>query len=81
MFDLDSELDDPYKQVVRYGFPHLYSEELSVEDEQAQIQMISKEKIIEVSKKTFVANMLNLTLVGPYTSQLQVELEKLIHNY
>ncbi|MAX17988.1 MAG: zinc-dependent peptidase, M16 family protein [Nitrospina sp.] len=81
MFDLDSELDDPYKQVVRYGFPHLYSEELSVEDEQDQIQMISKEKIIEVSKKTFVANMLNLTLVGPYTSQLQVELEKLIHNY
>ena len=81
MFDLDSELDDPYKQVVRYAFPHLYSEELSVEEERDQIQMISKEKIMDVSKKTFVSEVLNLTLVGPYTSELKIELEKLIFNY
>ncbi len=81
MFDLDSELDDPYKQVVRYAFPHLYSEELSVEEERSQIQMISKEKIIDVARKTFVLEALNLILVGPYTHELKRDLEKLIHNY
>lgn len=78
MFDLDSELDDPYKQVVRYAFPHLYSEELSVEEERSQIEMISKEKIMDVARKTFVPEVLNLILVGPYTSELKVKLEKLI---
>ncbi len=81
MFDLDSELDDPYKQVVRYAFPHLYSEELSVEEERNQIQMISKEKIIDVARKTFVPEVLNLILVGPYTHELKDDLEKLIQNY
>ncbi len=81
MFDLDSELDDPYKQVVRYAFPHLYSEELSVEEERNQVQMISKEKIIDVARKTFVPEVLNLILVGPYTPELKEDLEKLIRNY
>ncbi len=81
MFDLDSELDDPYKQVVRYAFPHLYSEELSVEEERNQVQMISKEKIIDVARKTFVPEVLNLILVGPYTLELKEDLEKLIRNY
>lgn len=81
MFDLDSELDDPYKQVVRYAFPHLYSEELSVEDERAKIEMISKAKILDVARKTFVPEVLNLILVGPYTPELQEDLEKLILNY
>ncbi len=81
MFDLDSELDDPYKQVVRYAFPHLYSEELSVEEERNQIEMISKEKIMDVAVKTFVPEVLNLILVGPYTPELKTDLEKLIHNY
>ena len=81
MFDLDSELDEPYKQVVRYAFPHLYSEELSVEEERNQIEMISKEKIMDVAMKTFVPEVLNLILVGPYTPELKVELEKLILKY
>jgi len=81
MFDLDSELDDPYKAVVRYAFPHLYSVELSVEEEISQIQMISKERIIEVARKTFVPEVLNLILVGPYTPELKQDLETLIHNY
>ena len=81
MFDLDSELDDPYKQVVRYAFPHLYSEELSVEEERNQVEMISKEKIMDVAMKTFVPEVLNLILVGPYTPELKVELEKLILKY
>lgn len=81
MFDLDSELDDPYKQVVRYAFPHLYSEELSVEEERNQVLAISKERIMEVAKKTFVPEVLNLILVGPYTPELKEDLEKLIQNY
>jgi predicted Zn-dependent peptidase len=81
MFDLDSELDDPYKQVVRYAFPHLYSEELSVDEERNQIEMISKEKIIDVARKTFIPEVLNLILVGPYTSELKAELEKLIFKF
>ena len=32
-YDLDYEMDDPYKQIVRYGFCHLYSSEYTVEEE------------------------------------------------
>ena len=81
MFDLDSELDDPYKQLMRYAFPHLYSEELSLEEERSQIEMISREKIMDVARKTFVPEVLNLILVGPYTSELKAELEKLIFKF
>lgn len=81
MFDLDTELDDPYKQVVRYAFPHLYSKEIYIEEEREQVKAISREEIIEISRKTFVAEKLNLILVGPYTPELKKELEKLIINY
>lgn len=81
MFDLDSELDDPYKQVVRYAFPHLYSEELSLEEERNRIEMISKSKIMEVARKTFVPEVMNLILVGPYTPELQEGLEQLALKY
>ncbi len=81
MFDLDSELDDPYKQVVRYAFPHLYSYELSLEEEQNRIMAISKEKIIDVARRTFVAEKMSLILVGPHTPELKEELTKLIENY
>ena len=81
MFDLDSELDDPNKQVIRYAFPHLYSEEMSLEEERNLILAISKEKITEVARRTFVPEYLNLILVGPYTPELKKELENLIKNY
>jgi predicted Zn-dependent peptidase len=81
MFDLDSELDDPYKQVIRYAFPLLYSDEMSLEEERNQIMAITKEKIMEVAKRTFVAELVNLILVGPYTPELKTELEALIENY
>ena len=81
MFDLDSELDDPYKQVIRYAFPHLYSEEMSLKEERNLILAISKEKITEVARLTFVPEHLNLILVGPYTPDLKKELENLIENY
>jgi hypothetical protein len=66
---------------VRYAFPHLYSEELSLEEERNQIKVISKEKIMNVARKTFVPEVLNLILVGPYTSKLKAELEKLIFKF
>ena len=71
----------PYKQVIRYAFPHLYSEEMSLEEERNRILAISKEKITEVARRTFVPEYLNLILVGPYTPELKKELEGLIKNY
>ena len=80
-FDLDSELDDPYKQVVRYAFPHLYSSEMSLEEERELIESITVKKMLEVAEKVFEAKNLNLILVGPYTSELKSRLEGLIHQF
>tara|TARA_B100001750_G_scaffold210103_1_gene190417 strand:- start:77 stop:469 length:393 start_codon:yes stop_codon:yes gene_type:complete len=80
-FELDGELDDPYRQVVRYAFPHLYSREISLEEERVLIKSITVEKIMEVAKKVFEPKNLNLILIGPYTSQLKSELERLIQQF
>ena len=80
-FDLDSELDDPYKQVVRYAFPHLYSSEMSIQEERELIESITAKKILEVAEEVFKAKNLNLILVGPYTSKLKSQLEGLIHQF
>ena len=80
-FDLDSELDDPYKQVVRYAFPHLYSSEMSLQEERELIESITAKKMLEVAKKVFEAKNINLILVGPYTSELKSRLEGLIHQF
>ena len=80
-FDLDSELDDPYKQVVRYAFPHLYSSEMSLQEERKLIESITAKKLLEVAEKVFEAKNLNLILVGPYTSELKSRLEGLIHQF
>ena len=80
-FDLDSELDDPYKQVVRYAFPHLYSSEMSLQEERELIESITANKMMEVAEKVFEAKNLNLILVGPYTSELKSRLEGLIHQF
>jgi predicted Zn-dependent peptidase len=80
-FDLDSELDDPYKQVVRYAFPHLYSSEMSIKEERDLIESITAKKILKVAEKVFEAKNLNLILVGPYTSDLKTRLERLVHQF
>jgi predicted Zn-dependent peptidase len=80
-FDLDSELDDPYKQVVRYAFPHLYSSEMSLQEERKLIESITAKKMLEVAEKVFEAKNLNLILVGPYTPELKSRLEGLIHQF
>ena len=80
-FELDSELDDPYRQVVRYAFPHLYSREMSLEEERILIESITVKKMQEVANKIFDSKRLNLILVGPYTSKLKSQLEDLIHKF
>ena len=80
-FELDSELDDPYRQVVRYAFPHLYSSEMSLEEERILIESITVKKMQEVANKVFDSKRLNLILVGPYTSKLKSQLEDLIHKF
>ena len=80
-FELDSELDDPYRQVVRYAFPHLYSREMSLEDERILIESVTVKKMQEVANKVFDSKRLNLILVGPYTSKLKSQLEDLIHKF
>ena len=80
-FELDSELDDPYRQVVRYAFPHLYSREISLEEERVLIKSITAKKIMEVAKKVFEPKNLNLILVGPYTLHLKSQLEGLIEQF
>ena len=80
-FDLDSELDDPYKQVVRYAFPHLYSREMSLEEERIFIESITAEKMLAVAEKVFDSKKLNFILVGPYTSELKSQLEGLISQF
>ena len=80
-FELDSELDDPYRQVVRYAFPHLYSREISLEEERVLIKSITAEKTMEVAKKVFEPKNLNLILIGPYTPQLKAQLEGLIQQF
>jgi predicted Zn-dependent peptidase len=80
-FDLDSELDDPYKQVVRYAFPHLYSREMSLQEERELIESITAKRMLEVAEKVFEAKNLNLILVGPYTPELKFRLEGLIHQF
>ena len=80
-FDLDAELDDPYRQLVRYAFPHLYSREMSLEEERNLIESVTAEKMLEVAEKVFEPNKLNLILVGPYTPPLKSKLEGLIHQF
>ena len=80
-FDLDSELDDPQRQVVRYAFPHLYSREMSLDEERNIIESISAERMLQVAEKVFDSKRLNLILVGPFTPKLQSQLKELICHF
>jgi len=81
LYELDFDLDDLYKQIVRYGFPLLYSRVVTVEQEQAIIENITLEDIIRVAEKTFVAQKLNVVLVGPHTPEIVQELETLTRQF
>ncbi|MDP6478049.1 MAG: pitrilysin family protein [Nitrospinaceae bacterium] len=80
-YDLDYELDDPYKQIVRYGFCHLYSSEFTAEEERELISRISSQDIQRVARNIFVPEKLNFILVGPYTPALKSTLEGIVLNF
>ncbi len=81
LFEFESDLDIPCKQIVRYAFPHLYSKCISVEGEVAIIESITTADILRVAKKIFVRNKLNAVIVGPYTPANKSELEEIIRSF
>ena len=80
-YELDYELDDPYRQIIRHGFCHLYSTEYSVEEEREKISQITPLDILRVARGIFVSEKLNFVLVGPYTSELKTSLLQLVRNF
>ena len=80
-YDLDYELDDPYRQIIRYGFCHLYSTEYTVEEERGKISRITPSDMLRVARDIFVPKKLNFVLVGPYTSDLEISLQQLVRNF
>ena len=80
-FELDVDCDDPCKQILRYGFPHLYSNVVSAEKEWAMIEKITREDILQVARKVFIPSNVNLVIVGPYTPEIKKELEGIAHSF
>ncbi len=80
-FDLDVDRDDPYKQITRHGFPLLYSYEVSVEEEWAILEKITRQDIHRLARKIFVPEKLNLVVVGPHTPEIQQGLENLARSF
>ena len=80
-YELDYELDDPYRQIIRHGFCHLYSTEYTVGEEREKISQITPLDILRVARGIFVFEKLNFVLVGPYTSELKTSLLQLVHNF
>ena len=80
-YDLDYELDDPYRQIIRHGFCHLYSTEFTLEEEREKISQITPHDILKVARDIFVPEKLNFVLVGPYTPELKTRLQELVHNF
>ncbi|MEE2986673.1 MAG: pitrilysin family protein [Nitrospinota bacterium] len=77
-FDLDSDLDDPYRQIVRYGFFLLYSEVISAVDEWEIIRNITREDMMRVASQIFIPGKLNVILVGPFEKKMKAEVEKIV---
>ncbi len=80
-YELDYELDDPYRQIIRHGFCHLYSTEYTVGEEREKISQITPLDILRVARGIFVSEKLNFVLVGPYTSELKTSLLQLVHDF
>jgi predicted Zn-dependent peptidase len=80
-YDLDYELDDPYRQIMRYGFCHLYSIDYTVEEEWIKVSQVTSIDILRVARNIFVPEKLNFVLVGPYTPKLKASLEQLVREF
>jgi len=81
MYDLALELDEPGKQAARYGFPELYSEVITLEQEKEIIESITLEDIRRVAESVFKARNLNVVMVGPHTPENDRELERLTREF
>ena len=80
-FDLDFDIDDPYKQLVRHGFSELYSEPISVEEEKSIIDKVSEDDIRRVAKMVFLDNKMNVILLGPDIPEVRKNLENFINDF
>jgi predicted Zn-dependent peptidase len=80
-YELDVDCDDPCKQILRYGFPHLYSNVVSAEKEWERVEKITREDILQVARKVFIPENINLVIVGPYTSEIEQELEGIVQSF
>lgn len=80
-YDLDFDLDDPYKQIIRHGLAELYSLPVSVEEERAIVESLTVKDIHEIARRLFVRHNLNIVLVGPYTPELKKDLESLANGF
>lgn len=81
MYDLALELDEPGKQVSRYGFSELYSKVITLEEERDIVESITLEDIHRVAGSVFKARNLNVVLVGPHNPQIDQELERLTREF
>jgi len=81
MYDLALELDEPGKQVARYGFSELYSKVITLDEEKDIVESITLEDIRRMAESIFKARNLNVVLVGPHTPQSDQELEQLIREF
>jgi predicted Zn-dependent peptidase len=81
MYDLALELDEPGKQVARYGFSELYSKVMTLEEERDFVESITLEDIRRVAESVFKARNLNVVLVGPHTPQSDQELKRLTYEF
>tara|TARA_B100000686_G_C16788870_1_gene977211 strand:+ start:244 stop:1554 length:1311 start_codon:yes stop_codon:yes gene_type:complete len=81
VYDLDFDLDDPYKQLQRYGFAELFSRQVTVEEEKKIIRNVTLDKIHATARRIFVPKNLNFILVGPFTLELKTELEHLVDGF
>ena len=81
IYDLDFDLDDPYKQIQRFGFAELFSQQVTFEEEKSIVQKITCEEIHKIACRIFVRNNLNIILVGPFDDTLKQGLEKLGHEF
>lgn len=80
-YELDVDCDDPCKQILRYGFPHLYSNVVSAGKEWAMIEKITREDILSVARKVFIPENINLVVVGPYTSEIEKKLAGIVESF
>jgi len=81
IYDLDFDLDDPYKQIVRCGFTQLYSQEMSIEEEKGIVNTLTVDDIARVACGILKRERLNVIMVGPVTNEIEKEIEGIVASF